>query len=272
MSEYVYEELTVNELFERFVKEYDYKVESNTDVSNLNIEIEGFDFETNEKTWEKINNLLIKSPVEEHYVLGDLKATAGHLVFYGGNFIRMDQHPESEKISSSMSVADFSINRIKNYFANGQLNHNTTPGGKALKHACSIMVEVGPMSGADNLILDAREEKQGHKIRAKVTKNKVSSPFKVAEFFVDFRSGVSNVEEELLDLGVKIGIIERPNNRSYIIMGEKLSSRDLAIEYCKQNSQALENEIRVTYLSGGDTSEKEVEVLSDTDPFEEGEE
>ena len=56
--------LTVNELFERFVKEYDYKVESNTDVSSLNIEIEGFDFETNEKTWEKINNLLIKSPVD----------------------------------------------------------------------------------------------------------------------------------------------------------------------------------------------------------------
>ena len=67
------------------------------------------------------------------------------------------------------------LSKGKNYFANGQLNHNTTPGGKALKHACSIMVEVGPMSGADNLILDAREEKQGHKIRAKITKNKVSS-------------------------------------------------------------------------------------------------
>ncbi len=170
------------------------------------------------------------------------------------------------------NVAMIAINQVRVNPGEMWGNPETTPGGKALKHACSIMVEVGPMSGADNLILDAREEKQGHKIRAKITKNKVSSPFKVAEFFVDFRSGVSNVEEELLDLGVKIGIIERPNNRSYIIMGEKLSSRDLAIEYCKQNSQSLENEIRVTYLSGGDTSEKEVDVLSDTDPFEEGEE
>ncbi len=270
MSAYVYEEITVSDLFQRFVKDLDYNQVSNTDISDLNIEIQSFDFESGENTWERINNLLVKDPVDTHYMAGDLKATGGHLVYYNDSFIRMDEHPDAVKINEPIKVVDFSINRVKNYFANGHLNHNTTPGGKALKHACSIMVEVGPMSGADNLILDEREEKQGHKIRAKITKNKVSAPFKVAEFFVDFRSGVTNVAEELLDLGVKVALIERPNNRSYVILGEKQSSRDLAIEFVSKNKEEVERTIREAYLSGADAApsgKPEIEIENTDDPF-----
>jgi recombination protein RecA len=153
----------------------------------------------------------------------------------------------------------------------GQLwgNPEDTPGGKALKHACSVMVEVAPMSGADNLILDQREEKQGHKIRAKITKNKLGAPFKVAEFFVDFRSGVSRIGEELLDLGVKLSLFERPNNRSYIIASEKLSSRDLAIKYCDENRDSLEEYIRNFYLTNTEANTSiEVDDDNSSDPFE----
>jgi hypothetical protein len=150
-------------------------------------------------------------------------------------------------------------------------NPEDTPGGKALKHACSIMVEVGPMSGVDNLILDSREEKQGHKIRAKITKNKLGAPFKVAEFFVDFRSGVVRKGEELLELGVKLNLFERPNNRSYVINGDKLSSRDAAIEYCEKNKISVEKMIREYYLSGADPSSDmaaEIEQEDTDNPFE----
>jgi len=273
MSAYVYEEITVSDLFQRFVKDLDYNQVSNTDISDLNIEIQSFDFESGENTWERINNLLVKDPVDTHYMAGDLKATGGHLVYYNDSFIRMDEHPDAVKINvpkyknSSFKKANFLFGLN---FANGHLNHNTTPGGKALKHACSIMVEVGPMSGADNLILDEREEKQGHKIRAKITKNKVSAPFKVAEFFVDFRSGVTNVAEELLDLGVKVALIERPNNRSYVILGEKQSSRDLAIEFVSKNKEEVERTIREAYLSGADAApsgKPEIEIENTDDPF-----
>lgn len=168
------------------------------------------------------------------------------------------------------NVAMIGINQVR--VNPGQMfgNPEDTPGGKALKHACSIMVEVGPMSGADNLILDSREEKQGHKIRAKITKNKLGAPFKVAEFFVDFRSGVVKKGEELLELGVKLNLFERPNNRSYIINGEKLSSRDAAIEYCETNKISVEKMIREHYLSGADPSSDmaaEIEEEDTDNPF-----
>ena len=162
---YVYEELSVNDLFKRFFKNLDYSIPMEVDISDLSIEIESFDFEKNEKTFEKINKLIVKDPVDTHYRLGDLNATSGHLIYDSitNSFVRMDEHRDSVLVEEKMFVTDFSINRVENYYANGQLNHNTTPGGKALKHACSVMVEVGPISGADNLILDSRDEKQGHK-------------------------------------------------------------------------------------------------------------
>jgi len=268
---YIYEEITLAELFERFAGEASYKQPKTIDISDIDLEIEGWDFETNSSVYSKINALLIKEPVKEHWKLGDLHATSGHLVYdYNlGAYVRMDQHKDAVKIEEPMLVVDLSVDKIKNYMANGQLNHNTTPGGKALKHACSIMVEVGSMSGVDNLILDSREEKQGHKIRAKITKNKLGAPFKVAEFFVDFRSGVVKKGEELLELGVKLNLFERPNNRSYIINGEKLNSRDNAIEYCESHKNELEIFIREHYLSGLDSSDTTdlPEEIKTEDPF-----
>jgi recombination protein RecA len=164
---------------------------------------------------------------------------------------------ELKKLTPGIAKANVAMIGINQVRVNpGQMfgNPEDTPGGKALKHACSIMVEVGPMSGSDNLILDSREEKQGHKIRAKITKNKLGAPFKVAEFFVDFRSGVVRKGEELLELGVKLNLFERPNNRSYIINKEKLNSRDAAIEFCEANKDSIESAIRDYYLSGSDSS------------------
>ena len=172
------------------------------------------------------------------------------------------------------NVCMIGINQVRVNVGQIWGNPEDTPGGKALKHACSIMVEVGPMGGADNLILDAREERQGHKIRAKISKNKLGAPFKVAEFFVDFRSGISNVSEELLDLGVKLELFERPNNRSYVIAGEKLSSRDLAIEYITANRDSVEDMIRNCYMNGGDSvrASEIADTEVPTDPFYDDEE
>jgi len=183
---------------------------------------------------------------------------------------------ELKKLTPGIAKANVAMIGINQVRVNpGQMfgNPEDTPGGKALKHACSVMVEVGPMSGADNLILDSREEKQGHKIRAKITKNKLGAPFKVAEFFVDFRSGVSRLGEEILDLGVKLGMFERPNNRSYVIGGEKLASRDAAIKYCEENLQTLESSIREFYMSGSEATSSEIQETSETeDPFSDIEE
>jgi recombination protein RecA len=150
------------------------------------------------------------------------------------------------------NVCFIAINHVKTQVGVMFGNPETTPGGAAWKHACSVMLMVAPMSGAENVLEDKNEEKYGHKIRIKVEKNKMGKPFKNAEFFINFTAGVAYKNEQLLDLGCMYGLIERPNNRTYVINGEKLSSREAALEYVKNNENAVEEDIRRAYLEGAD--------------------
>jgi recombination protein RecA len=150
------------------------------------------------------------------------------------------------------NVCFIAINHVKTQVGVMFGNPETTPGGAAWKHACSVMLMVAPMSGAENVLEDKNEEKYGHKIRVKVEKNKMGKPFKTAEFFINFTSGVAHKNEQLLDLGCLYGIIDRPNNRSYVINGERLGSRELALEYISKNEALVEGQVRSAYLDGGD--------------------
>jgi recombination protein RecA len=150
------------------------------------------------------------------------------------------------------NVCFIAINHVKTQVGVMFGNPETTPGGAAWKHACSVMLMVAPMSGAENVLEDKNEEKYGHKIRIKVEKNKMGKPFKNAEFFINFTSGVAYKNEQLLDLGCMYGLVERPNNRTYIINGEKLSSREMALEYVKNYELSFEGEVRQAYLEGSD--------------------
>ena len=153
---------------------------------------------------------------------------------------------------ASSNVAFIAINQVRINIGQFFGDPEMTPGGKALKHACSLMVEVGPMGGADNIILDANEEKIGHRVRAKITKNKLSPPAKKAEFLINFTKGVVNTEEELLNVGCMIGAIERPSNVTYIVNGEKINSREKVLTYIRDNFETLEESFRNIYLEGKD--------------------
>lgn len=148
------------------------------------------------------------------------------------------------------NVCFIAINHVKTKIGELHGNPDTTPGGAAWKHACSVMLMVAPKGGADNILLDANEEKYGHKILIKVEKNKLGKPYKKAEFFIDFTSGVAGIPEQLLDLGCLYGIIHRPNNVTYIIDGERISSKEKALAYIGEKSKVLEEKIREEYLNG----------------------
>lgn len=161
---------------------------------------------------------------------------------------------ELKKLTPAVGHANVSFIIINQVRVNvGQMygNPEGTSGGRALKHACSVMVEVAPIGGAEHVLFDANEEKIGHKLRAKVSKNKFGPSTKVAEFFVNFGEGVVNTAEELLDVGFKQGVILRPTTKSYIIDGEKIVSRESAIAYVDEHKERLEAEIRAKYLSEG---------------------
>lgn len=79
----------------------------------------------------------------------------------------------------------------------------TTTGGNALKFYASVRLDIRRIGQ-----LKAGEENIGNQTRVKVIKNKVAPPFKQTEFDILFGEGVSKVGE-LVDLGVKAGIVEK---------------------------------------------------------------
>ena len=263
----VEQEVFVIELFERALKDFDLEKPGVFDISDQNFEIESFDFEKNEKCFSRIKHILIKDPVDEHYQIGTLKGSAGHLLydFEEKKFLKASEYKDSKLVKERMFVVDFEIEKTHNYFANGFLNHNTTSGGRALKHACSLMLNMAPMFGADNKLEDEDGNAIGHKVKVKIQKNKVGAPFREAIYTIKYDSGMVNQQEELLDLAVVCGVITRPNNRTYILGEEKYTSRELMLDALKKESkfEEVESICRAKYLSG--------EVVSSTSSDDEDE-
>ncbi len=82
-------------------------------------------------------------------------------------------------------------------------NPETTTGGNALKFYASIRLEIRRIGQ-----IKEREEIVGNQTRVKVVKNKLAPPFRQVEFDIMYGEGVSKVGE-LLDLGVKAGVVEK---------------------------------------------------------------
>ena len=79
----------------------------------------------------------------------------------------------------------------------------TTTGGNALKFYASVRLDIRRIGA-----IKEREEVVGNQTRVKVVKNKLAPPFKQVEFDIMYGEGISKTGE-LIDLGVKAGIVEK---------------------------------------------------------------
>jgi recombination protein RecA len=104
-------------------------------------------------------------------------------------------------------------------------NPECSPGGAALKHAASIMANFGICTGAESKIEDG-DVRVGHHLRCRIDKNKVASAYRTAEFAIGYTKGVINKNIEARDLGARYGIIERPNNRTWVLDGVQYNGKD----------------------------------------------
>ncbi len=132
----------------------------------------------------------------------------------------------------------------------------TTTGGNALKFYASVRLDIRRIGS-----IKKGEEVIGNETKVKVVKNKVSPPFKTAEFDILYGQGISR-EGEIIDMGVEAKVLEKSGSW-YAYNGEKIGQgKDNAREFLKENpelSVEIENKVReavgIRMLPGVDSAD-----------------
>ena len=161
-------------------------------------------------------------------------------------------------VSRSRTMIIF-INQIRMKIGVMFGNPETTTGGNALKFYASVRLEIRRIGAIKD-----RDEVVGNQTRVKVVKNKLAPPFKMVEFDIMYGEGISKTGE-LLDLGIKAGIVEKSG--SWFSYGSERigQGRENAKQYLKDRPErAAEIEAKIrqnaglvseALLSGGDLSD-----------------
>ncbi len=120
-------------------------------------------------------------------------------------------------------------------------NPETTTGGNALKFYASVRLDIRRTGN-----IKKGEEIIGSETKVKVVKNKVSPPFKTAEFDILYGEGISR-EGEIIDMGVAAHVLEK-SGAWYAYNGEKIGQgKDNAREFLRENADVareIENKVR----------------------------
>ena len=166
-------------------------------------------------------------------------------------------------ISRSKTMVIF-INQIRMKIGVMYGSPETTSGGNALKFYASVRLDIRRIGA-----IKERDEVVGNTTRVKVVKNKVAPPFKQVEFDIMYGEGVSKVGE-LVDLGVKAGIVEksgawfsydsqrlgqgRENAKAFLKKTPEMAAK--IEEAIRQNSGLIAEKILETDVSGGEDDDE----------------
>ena len=150
-------------------------------------------------------------------------------------------------ISKTNCVVIF-INQLREKVGVMYGNPEVTTGGRALKFYASVRIDVRRIEA-----LKSGSEIIGNRTRAKVVKNKVSPPFKEAEFDIMFGKGISR-EGDILDNAANLGIVNK-SGAWYAYEGEKIGQgRENAKQFLREHPelcQEIETKVRTHYEMDG---------------------
>ncbi|MDB5623451.1 MAG: recA [Devosia sp.] len=164
----------------------------------------------------------------------------------------------TSSISKSKCLVIF-INQIRMKIGVMYGSPETTTGGNALKFYASVRLDIRRIGAIKD-----REEIVGNQTRVKVVKNKLAPPFRQVEFDIMYGEGISKTGE-LLDLGVKSGVVEKSGAWFSYDSQRMGQGRENARQFLKDNPAAaatIEQGVRessgllgeVLLVSGGDDS------------------
>jgi recombination protein RecA len=143
-------------------------------------------------------------------------------------------------ISKSNTIVLF-INQIRMKIGVMFGNPETTTGGNALKFYASVRLDIRRIGAIKD-----RDEVVGNQTRVKVVKNKVAPPFRQVEFDIMYGKGISK-SGELLDLGVKAGVVEKSGawfSYEGQRVGQGREAAKLFLESNKVIADAIEKAVR----------------------------
>jgi recombination protein RecA len=161
-------------------------------------------------------------------------------------------------ISRSNTMVIF-INQIRMKIGVMYGSPETTTGGNALKFYASVRLDIRRIGAIKD-----REEVVGNQTRVKVVKNKVAPPFKQVEFDIMYGEGVSKVGE-LIDLGVKAGVVEK-SGAWFSFDSQRLGQgRENGKAFLKANPEVANRIERAIRENSGIIAER---ILDNADPSE----
>lgn len=135
-------------------------------------------------------------------------------------------------VSKTKTVVIF-INQIRMKIGVFFGNPETTTGGMALKFYSSVRVEIRRAAQ-----IKQNEKSIGNRVKVKIVKNKVSSPFKTAEFDIMYNEGIS-LSGDLIDTGIEYGVVTKSGN-SYSFGEIKLGTgRETARQFLRADLKLM---------------------------------
>lgn len=138
------------------------------------------------------------------------------------------------------------INQVRQQIGVMYGNPEITPGGKALGFFASVRIELRRKGGTEGKILEGKDNQVGHKVVAKIVKNKTAPPHRKAEFTI-FYDGRTDDTEDILAMGEKYEFIQvQGNTRRYVTddgVEIKAVGKAKMLEAIREGGHALREEM-----------------------------